>query len=101
MSDEKQQPQTPQVEPAQQQAEKPKAQPSYDAFAVQEDRSGKSHFKNIGAAFAHKDGHGHTIEVAATPVNGRVVLRTPKERLDKVRDNSAEPQQRENDHGRE
>ncbi len=110
MSDEKQtapvQEQTPAQNPAPQEPQtqepqpedKPKAQPSYEASAVQEDRSGKSHYKNIGAAFAHRDGKGHTLNLAATPVNGKIVLREPRERLDAKR--NAESQARDTQAGR-
>lgn len=66
-----------------------KQRPSYIAYQVRdgEDRDGKeqSFFNRIGAAFEHNDHEGHTIELGALPVDGRVVLRAPKERLDEMR----------------
>jgi hypothetical protein len=42
---------------------------------------GKSYFNRIGAAFANKDGEGHNMEFDSLPVDGRVTIRTPRERL--------------------
>lgn len=65
--------------------------PSFEAFQVKDGKSGESYFTRVGAAFAHKDGQGHTIALDAIPVDGRIVLRSPKERLDETR----EPQAKE------
>lgn len=94
-----------------QQGDKPKAVKAFDAFAVRNDKDGKGHFHKIGAAFAHKDGEGYDINMAATPTNGRLTLRTPQERLDAKR-SGAENDDREHwaykgrgkrdrDHGRD
>lgn len=56
--------------------------PDYVALSVRNTEDGKSYFNRIGAAFAHGDGKGHNIELDATPVNGRIVLREPPERDD-------------------
>ena len=63
----------------------PKRSKAYDAYAVKNGKDGKGYFNRIGAAFAHRDGKGFDIDMAATPVNGRVTLREPKDRLDEVR----------------
>jgi len=63
----------------------PKPQKAFDAYAVKNGKDGKGYFNHIGAAFPHRDGKGYDIDMAATPVNGRVTLRTPKDRLDEVR----------------
>lgn len=55
--------------------------PSFGAFQVKEGPEGQSYFNRIGSAFAHKDGQGHTLQLDATPVDGRIVLRTPQERI--------------------
>ena len=47
----------------------------------------KSIWSKIGAAWAHKDGQGYEIRMDALPVDGRVVLRTVK---DKDADQSGE-----------
>lgn len=56
--------------------------PSHIAFSVREGEEGKAYFNRIGSAFPHKDGQGFNVMLDATPVDGRVTLRTPKERLD-------------------
>ena len=62
------------------------AGPSHQALSVSEGKDGKSYFKEIGAAFAHKDGQGFNIELQALPVNGRIVLRSPQDRLKDAKD---------------
>ncbi|MGK2959052.1 MAG: hypothetical protein ACSLFB_11775 [Acidimicrobiales bacterium] len=62
-----------------------KNRPSFEAFHVKDGPDDKSYFNRIGAAFPHKDGEGHTITLDAVPVDGRIVLRTPKERLDEAK----------------
>ena len=59
--------------------------PSFDVFSVTEGKDDKSYFTKIGAAFEHKDGQGHSADLNALPTNGRVVLRTPRERVDEMR----------------
>jgi len=63
-----------------------KKQPSYHAFQVDNGQDGGSYFNKIGAAFEHKDGQGHTVDLKAMPVDGRIVLRTPQQRLQEMRD---------------
>jgi len=62
-------------------------QPSYIAYQVREGQDNKAHFNRVGAAFAHKDGQGHDVLLDAMPVNGRVTLRTPQERVQDARNN--------------
>ena len=57
--------------------------PSYDAYQVKKGKDEKSHFTKVGAAFAHKDGKGHTVSLDAVPVDGKIVLRSAKDRLQK------------------
>jgi len=64
----------------------PKQQRTFDAFAVRNDKDGKGYFHKIGAAFPHKDGEGYDIDMVAAPTNGRLTLRTPKERLNAKRE---------------
>ena len=53
--------------------------PSYIAYQVR-DRDGQNGFwTRIGAAFAHTDGKGFTIQIAAVPLDGRITLRFPTE----------------------
>ncbi len=75
--------------------------PSHIAFQVQEGEEGKSYFNRIGSAFPHKDGEGYNVVLNSTPVDGRVTLRTPKERLDDLKqgkgsNNRGASQQRDN-----
>ncbi|MGJ8530095.1 hypothetical protein [Maritalea sp.] len=62
-----------------------KNEPSFEVFSVKDGPEEKSFFNRIGTAFRHKDGEGHTISLNALPVNDKIVLRTPKERLDEMR----------------
>jgi len=78
----------------------PKPQRAFDAYAVRNDKNGKGHFHKIGAAFAHKDGEGYDIDTVASPNNGRITLRTPKDRLDQQRSGERRGEQGQ-DHGRD
>ena len=68
---------------------KPKS-PSHIAYQVRESREGDSFFNRVGAAFPHKDGQGFNIELDAMPVDGRVTLRTPKERIEERKEQEAQ-----------
>ncbi|MBL27243.1 MAG: hypothetical protein CMM50_06815 [Rhodospirillaceae bacterium] len=68
--------------------------PSHYAYQVNEGQDGKSFFNKVGAAFAHKDGQGFNVLLDSVPVDGRVTLRTPQERLQDMR-NEPQPQQQE------
>ena len=59
--------------------------PSHLAYQVSEGQDGKSYFNKVGAAWKHKDGQGYNLHLDSMPVDGRVTLRTPKERLDEMR----------------
>lgn len=59
--------------------------PSHVAYQVSEGQEGKSYFNKVGAAFAHKDGKGYNLILEAVPVDGRVTMRTPKDRVDEMR----------------
>lgn len=61
------------------------AQPSFIANYAQEGKDGKSYFKEIGAAFPHKDGKGHNLELDAVPRRGPIILREPQDRLESKR----------------
>lgn len=63
--------------------------PSHLAYTVRESKDGKSYFNRVGSAFEHKDGQGFNVELDATPVNGRLTLRTLKDRLDERRNGNA------------
>lgn len=78
---------------------RPKRTRDYDAYAVRNDKDGKGHFHKIGAAFAHRDGKGFDIDTVATPNNGRITLREPKEHLDEMRGDN--PNSQTHRHNRE
>ena len=69
--------------------------PSHIAYQVREGEDGASYFNRVGAAFAHKDGEGYNIVLESMPVDGRITLRTPQERLRDARDDA--PRRRERD----
>ena len=76
--------------------DKPTKRPSYIAYQVSEGQGDKSYFNKIGAAFEHKDGEGHNITLESVPVDGRITLRTPKERLEEMRSEPApQPQEQQ------
>lgn len=55
-------------------------QPSHHAFQVKtiEDQT---YFNRVGSAFEHKDNKGFNIYLDSVPMDGKITLRTPKERL--------------------
>jgi|GEM_PF-606273 len=62
-------------------------QPSHHAFHVkniegENIEDDKAYFNRIGTAFSHKDGKGLDVLLDSMPIDGRVTLRTPKERLE-------------------
>jgi hypothetical protein len=55
-------------------------QPAYTAYAVTKRGEGQDDWWTpIGAAFRHKDREGHNIILQTIPVDGKIVLRPPKE----------------------
>jgi len=60
--------------------------PSHLAYQVSEGQEGKSFFNKVGAAFEHKDKEGYNLQLDSIPVDGRVTLRTLKERVQETRD---------------
>lgn len=52
--------------------------PDYLAWHVTE-KGNKSYWNKVGAAWAHKDGNGYTLQLETCPINGRIVLRLPLE----------------------
>jgi hypothetical protein len=86
--------------PADAPAAKQPNRPSHIAYSVRQDSSGTSHSNRIGAAFEHKDKGGYTVHLSATPVDGRVMLRTPRERLEDQRSDQ-QPSQVDRDQSHE
>jgi hypothetical protein len=55
-------------------------EPTYRAFTVIKRGEGKDDFwLAIGAAFQHQDGDGYNIVLQALPIDGKIVLRLPKD----------------------
>ncbi len=69
--------------------------PSHIAYQVRDGEQDKSYFNKIGAAWEHKDGQGYNIQLDSVPVDGRVTLRTPMERLEEMRNGNADGQTRD------
>jgi len=55
------------------------AQPSFRAYTVTKREGQDDFWLPIGAAFPHDDGKGYNIVLQALPIDGRVVLRVPKD----------------------
>jgi hypothetical protein len=53
-------------------------QPAYTAYTVVKRESQDDFWIAIGAAFMHSDGDGYNVVLQALPIDGKVVLRTPK-----------------------
>ena len=60
--------------------------PSHIAYQVREGDDGKAYFNRVGSAFEHKDRKGFNVLLDAVPVDGRVTLRTPKDRVQSMRE---------------
>jgi hypothetical protein len=57
--------------------------PAFIAYTVKPAKKGeKPAWTAIGVAWAHKKGPGFNIELAATPLDGRLVLMPPKDGSD-------------------
>ncbi len=85
-------------------ADEPK-RPSHIAYHVRDGQDGKSFFNRVGSAFPHKDGEGFNVILDAVPVDGNVTLRTPKERVEEMRNGgtkrSTRSRSRSNDYERD
>ena len=68
--------------------------PSHIAYHVRDGQDGKSYFNRVGSAFEHKDREGFNVFLDAVPVDGRITLRTPSERVQEIRDGSDRKDQR-------
>jgi len=59
---------------------KTRARPSHTAYMVRDyvaaNGQAEANWSKIGVAFAHRDGMGFDVVLDASPVNGRVVLRS-------------------------
>ncbi len=58
--------------------QKQSKRPSHAVYVV-EGEGDKTHWTKIGAAWTHEDGEGYNVTLSALPLNGRLVIRKPKE----------------------
>lgn len=61
--------------------------PIYQAYTVIEREGKYSYWLGIGAAFSHADGNGRNLMLQALPLDGKIVLRPPKDDIND-RDNN-------------
>jgi hypothetical protein len=54
-------------------------QPAYRAYTVIKREGAEDFWLAIGAAFMHQDGDGYNIVLQALPIDGKIVLRLPKD----------------------
>jgi len=54
-------------------------QPTYRAYTVVKREGQDDFWLSIGAAFMHQDGDGFNIVLQALPIDGKIVLRLPKD----------------------
>lgn len=59
--------------------------PIYNAYTVIKREGQDDYWLNVGAAFAHQDGNGLNIILQAMPLNGKILLRPPKDTSDDER----------------
>ena len=57
-------------------------QPIYQAYTVIKREGQDDYWLNVGAAFSHQDGNGLNVILQAMPLNGKIVLRPPKDKSD-------------------
>ena len=55
--------------------------PTHGVFVI-EGEGDSAFWTRVGAAWAHRDGQGFNVTLSAVPLNGRLVLRTRKDRDD-------------------
>lgn len=54
-------------------------QPNYRAYTVIKREGQDDFWLAIGAAFMHQDGDGYNVILQALPIDGKIVLRLPKD----------------------
>jgi len=54
-------------------------QPSYRAYTVIKREGQDDFWLAIGAAFMHQDGDGYNVVLQALPIDGKIVLRQPRD----------------------
>lgn len=56
--------------------------PTHVAYQVKPTSGEKSFWSRVGSAWMHTDGKGITVQLDATPLDGRIVLRVVTEKKD-------------------
>jgi len=75
--------------------------PAFTAYAVTKRGDDQDDWwTNIGAAFPHKDGEGYNIVLQAIPLDGKIVLRPPKEKDEGGTEHAQQTIREENDRRR-
>jgi hypothetical protein len=54
--------------------------PSHIAYHVRDREGSEGIWTPIGAAWAHKDGKGFTVQIETVPLEGRITLRIPSQK---------------------
>lgn len=54
--------------------------PSFIAYHVNDRNVEESYWTKFGAAWAHADGKGYTVQIDLLPPDGRITLRVPTEK---------------------
>jgi len=54
-------------------------QPAYRAYTIVKREGQDDFWLAIGAAFMHQDGDGYNVVLQALPIDGKIVLRLPKD----------------------
>lgn len=81
-------------------ANNPHPQPAYRAYSVVKREGADDYWLPVGAAFPHADGGGYNVVLQALPIDGRVVLRVPKDD-DTPAEQPARQQRRDDKRGNE
>lgn len=71
-----------------------KNRPDAEAFHVREGvgDDAKSYFNRIGAVWDHKDGEGSTVQLDTIPLDGKIVIRKIKDRIQETKENARDGQ---------
>jgi hypothetical protein len=56
--------------------------PTHTAYHVRDAKQGKGFWTRIGAAWAHSDSKGFSIQIETVPLDGRITLRAATEKKD-------------------
>jgi hypothetical protein len=81
-------------------------EPAFTAYAVSKrGENQEDWWTPIGAAFPHKDGQGFNVVLQTIPLDGKIVLRPPKDKEENTQGGQAdqrrdEPRQQARDSGR-